>query len=151
MPSPTPDLDACGSSLGLLFRQVRDALRDAMERELAANGHDLTLSQYITLKKLHFGTASASELAQAAELNPGAMTRLLDRLEERGLTVRIADPADRRALRVPLTDVGRAMWADIHQCGVRVRSQAMAGLSDSEQDALVRLLLQVRDNLTRED
>ena len=68
MPSPTPDLSACGSSLGLLFRQVRDALRDAMERELAANGHDLTLSQYITLKKLHFGTASKVRAAALEDL-----------------------------------------------------------------------------------
>jgi DNA-binding MarR family transcriptional regulator len=140
-----------GPQLGLLFRQVRDAMWMRMERELAAAGHELTFSQYITLKRLAEDDAGASELARKAELNPGAMTRLLDRLEERGLTVRIADPADRRALRVQLTDAGRAMWADIHQCGVRVRSRAMAGLSDSEQDALVRLLLQVRDNLTGED
>ena len=123
MPSPTPDLGACGSSLGLLFRQVRDALRDAMERELAANGHDLTLSQYITLKKLHYGTASASELAQAAELNPGAMTRLLDRLEAEGLVARSADPADRRGINIHLTDAGLVIWQDINKCGERVRER----------------------------
>ena len=151
MPSPTPDLDACGSSLGLLFRQVRDALRDAMERELAANGHDLTLSQYITLKKLHFGTASASELAQAAELNPGAMTRLLDKLEARGLLVRVADPNDRRALHIHLTEAGVAMWRDIDQCGQRVRERALQGMDEATRTQLTRLLEQVRDNLVAED
>ena len=30
MPSPSPDLGACGSSLGLLFRQVRDLLLTSM-------------------------------------------------------------------------------------------------------------------------
>jgi len=140
-----------GTQLGLLFRQVRDAMWGRMARELAASGHDLTFSQYIALKRLAHGEASASELARKAELNPGAMTRLLDRLEERGLTVRVADPDDRRALRVRLTEVGRAMWTDIDQCGVRVRTRAFEGLSSAEQDALVRLLLHVRDNLTRED
>ena len=148
MPSPTPDPDACGSSLGLLFRQVRDALRDAMERELAANGHDLTLSQYITLKKLHFGTASASELAQAAELNPGAMTRLLDRLESAGLLQREAHPSDRRALRIVLTARGRAIWPELEACAERVRERALAELDAGQRIELVRMLEHVHANLT---
>ena len=150
-PASRPSSSEAGTQLGLLFRQVRDAMWARMERELAGAGHSLTFSQFVTLKRLAHGEASASELARKAELNPGAMTRLLDRLEERGLTVRVADPADRRALLVSLTEAGWAMWADIDQCGARVRSRAFEGLSDAEQDALVRLLRQVRDNLTRED
>lgn len=149
--APRPSSSEAGTQLGLLFRQVRDAMWARMERELASAGHELTFSQFLTLKRLAHGEASASELARKAELNPGAMTRLLDRLEERGLTVRVADPADRRALLVSLTEAGWAMWADIDQCGARVRARAFKGLSDAEQDALVRLLQQVRDNLTRED
>jgi DNA-binding MarR family transcriptional regulator len=148
MPTPTPDLSACGSSLGLLFRQVRDALRDAMERELAANGHDLTLSQYITLKKLHYGTASASELAQAAELNPGAMTRLLDRLESAGLVQRAAHPSDRRALCIVLTARGKAIWPELEACADRVRERALAELDDKQRTELVRMLEQVHANLS---
>lgn len=148
MPSPSPDLSACGSSLGLLFRQVRDALRAAMERELAANGHDLTLSQYITLKKLHYGTANASELAQAAELNPGAMTRLLDRLEAAGLVQREAHPSDRRALRIVLTARSRAIWPELEACADRVRERALAELDDRQRDELVRMLEHVHANLT---
>ena len=148
MPSPSPDLSACGSSLGLLFRQVRDALRDAMERELAANGHDLTLSQYITLKKLHFGTASASELAQAAELNPGAMTRLLDRLEAIGLVQREAHPSDRRALRIVLTARGKSIWPELEACADRVRERALVGLDQNQRTELVRMLEHVHANLS---
>src|SRR6476620_9329963 len=98
-----------GSTLGLLFRQVRDAMWARMERELAAAGHELTFSQYITLKKLASGTASVTDLARAAELNPGAMTRLLDRLEAKGYIARLADPADRRALHIQLTPAGSTM------------------------------------------
>ena len=148
MPSPTPDLSACGSSLGLLFRQVRDALRDAMERELAANGHDLTLSQYITLKKLHYGTASASELAQAAERNPGARTRLLDRLEAMGLVQREAHPSDRRALRIVLTARGESIWPELETCADRVRERALAELDDKQRTELVRMLEHVHANLS---
>lgn len=122
-----------------------------MAQELAEAGYDLTFSQYITLKRLSEGEASASELARAADLNPGAMTRLLDRLEEKGFSARVADPEDRRALRVALTASGHAMWVDVHQCGLRVRERAMRGMSPDDQAALLRMLVQVRENLTRED
>ncbi|MNW02662.1 Transcriptional regulator SlyA [compost metagenome] len=76
------------------------------------------------------------------------MTRLLDKLESRGLVARVADPDDRRALNIHLTEAGAAIWADIDQCGRRVRERAMAGLSDSDREQLYRLLEQVRDNLS---
>lgn len=148
MHAHAPPAEACtGSALGLLFRQVRDAMWARMERELADAGHDLTFSQFMTMKKLSFGTASVTDLARAADLNPGAMTRLLDKLEARGLLVRVADPSDRRALHIHLTDAGRAMWRDVNQCGQRVRDRALHGMDDATRLQLTRLLEQVRDNL----
>ncbi len=144
--------EACsGSALGLLFRQVRDAMWERMELELAAAGHDLTFSQFIAIKKLATGTASVTDLARAADLNPGAMTRLLDKLEARGLLVRDADPSDRRALHIHLTDAGTAMWRDIDQCGQRVRERALRGMDDATRTQLTHLLEQVRDNLVSTD
>ena len=148
MKTPTSSASASGSSLGLLFRQVRDAMWARMADELALAGHDLSFSQYITLKKLAVGTSSASELARAAELNPGAMTRLIDKLIDRGLVERHADPADRRAVRIQLSPQGLAIWHDIDQCGNRVRERAMAGMSEAERDQLICLLRQVCDNLS---
>lgn len=137
-----------GSSLGLLFRQVRDAMWARMADELASSGHDLTFSQYITLKKLSTGTTGATDLARAAELNPGAMTRLLDKLEAKGLVAREAAPSDRRAVHIHLTDAGRTIWRDIDKCGMRVRDAALAGMSNHERNTLTALMERVRDNLT---
>ncbi|MFT3757053.1 MAG: MarR family transcriptional regulator [Pseudoxanthomonas sp.] len=146
--SPLPTASCSGSSLSLLIRQVRDSMRSCWERELAKTGHDLTSSQYITIKKLADGIASVTDLARAAEVNPGAMTRLLDKLEARGLIMRANDPADRRALHIHLTDAGRAIWRDIDECGQRVRDIALANLDDAQRERFVRLLEQVRDNLS---
>ncbi|GAB6196094.1 MarR family winged helix-turn-helix transcriptional regulator [Lysobacter xanthus] len=137
-----------GSTLGLLFRQVRDAMWARMERELAAAGHELNFSQYITLKTLAAGRAGASELARAAQLHPGAMTRVLDKLVAQGLVARVTDPQDRRALHVDLTDAGRVLWRDISDCGRRVHERATAGLDDDERARLMDLLARVRDNLS---
>ena len=144
-----PPTETCtASSLGILFRQVRDAMWARMEVELAGLGCDLTFSQYITLKQLAIGVAGVTDLARAADLNPGAMTRLLDKLEGKGLVTRTADASDRRALNIALTDAGHALWRDINQCGQRVRELAMQGMSPDERQQLTRLLLQARDNLT---
>ena len=143
----TPLPPCTGSSLGLLFRHLRDAMWAQMERELVRAGHDLTFSQFVTIKKLAGGIASVTDLARAAELNPGAMTRLLDKLEGMGVLERVADPMDRRALHVHLTPAGVAIWKDINECAARVRARALANMSETEQAELTRLLTQVRDNL----
>ena len=143
----TPSEACSGSALGLLFRQTRDAMWARMEKELADAGHDLTFSHFITIKKLAAGTAGVTDLARAADLNPGAMTRLLDKLEARGLLVRTTDPGDRRALHIHLTDAGSAMWRDIDQCGQRVRERALRGMDDATRAQLTHLIEQVRDNL----
>lgn len=150
-PPMTPDEACTGSALGLLFRQVRDAMWARMTQELATAGHALSFSQFIAIKKLATGTAGVTELAKAADLNPGAMTRLLDKLEARGLVERVADPADRRALRLHLTPLGTEIWRDVDQCGQRVRERALQGMDEATRVHLTRLLEQVRDNLTRQD
>ncbi|HEV8695941.1 MAG TPA: MarR family transcriptional regulator [Lysobacter sp.] len=146
--NPSPTAPCGGSTLALLLREIRAAFWAQMERELLAAGHDLNFSQYITLKHLAEGTASVTDLASAAQLNPGAMTRLLDKLEQRGVIARVADPTDRRALRINLTEAGATIWHDINHCGQRVRELAMHGMSDTDRDQLTRLLTQVRDNLS---
>lgn len=141
----TPDT---ASSLGILLRQVRDALWARMALELSQRGHDLTFSQYITLKKLATGTAGVTDLARAAQLNPGAMTRLLDKLEARGYVTRVTDPADRRALHIHLTEAGTIIAHEINHCGQRVLERAFTGLDAAEREQLLQYLERVRDNLS---
>ncbi|MFT4255623.1 MAG: MarR family transcriptional regulator [Pseudoxanthomonas sp.] len=149
MNAPPPQPAPCGgSALGLLIRQVRDNMLARLQHELTASGHDLSFSQYVVIKKLADGIASVTDLARAAEVNPGAMTRLLDKLEARSLIVRANDPADRRALHIHLTDAGRALWRDINECGQRVHDVALANLDEAERDHFIRLLEQMRDNLS---
>lgn len=136
------------TNMGLLFRQVRDAMWAEMAREMALAGHDLTYSQFMTIKQLAKGSAGVTDLARHARLNPGAMTRLLDRLEERGVLERVADPNDRRALNIVLTETGLSIWADINHCGLRVRERAVQDMDAGEREQLFRLLGQVLRNLT---
>lgn len=54
------------------------------------------------------GTATVAELARWSQIDAGAMTRLLDRLEKKGLCTRVRSTEDRRVVVVELTPEGRA-------------------------------------------
>ena len=148
MKTAPPSAPCGGSTLALLLREIRAGFWTQIEAEMRAAGHELNFSQYVTLKHLAEGTASVTDLATAAQVNPGAMTRLLDKLEQRGIVARVADPTDRRALRIHLTEAGLSIWQDINHCGPRVRERATRGMSDADRETLTRLLAQVRDNLS---
>jgi DNA-binding MarR family transcriptional regulator len=55
----------------------------------------------------------ASTLAKAVEREATSFTPILDKLEKRGLICRAADPNDRRAVFIHLTNDGKALKADV--------------------------------------
>src|SRR3546814_18425209 len=100
-----PSFPNSGASLGLLFRQLRDAMWARMKLELANAGYDLTFSQYVTLKKPAIGSTGVTDLVRAADLNPGALKRLLACLEAKVLVSRTPDTHARRARNIDPPDV----------------------------------------------
>ncbi len=137
-------------SLGILLGLVRAEVVRAMEGELAANGLNLSFTQFLILKRLaRLGPMSASELARSVELDGGAMTRQLDHHEGKGYLRRCRHEQDRRALRIELTDAGNALWTQLIDCNERVLTAAQRSLSEAEQaqlhDYLQRVLHALRD------
>ncbi|MCE5232806.1 MAG: MarR family transcriptional regulator [Mizugakiibacter sp.] len=136
MPTPLSD-----SNLGALLCRVRNELIGNLERELAAHGFEMNFSQYLALKKLAaHGPMAAGELARMINLDAGATTRLLDRLEAKGYLRRQPHEQDRRALRIALTEAGQALWTDIHACGERALARATRNLAATERDRLQAML-----------
>lgn len=98
--------------LGRMIYFMAQDIRNLAERVLAP--YDLTLEQFQTLKALSPTTAMTQrQLGQAINKNPANMTRILDRLEAKSLTVRQPDPADRRAYLILLTDRGRKLLDEV--------------------------------------
>ena len=135
-------------TLGVLVRQVRDGLFQLFERKLAESGLELNLSQYLVLKRLAYhGVQTATELARAIDHDAGAMTRLLDKLEEKGYLRRQPHQEDRRALQISLTEAGQALWATMQACGDASMEIALGDLAEAEQEQLISLLKRVRATL----
>ncbi|MES1171027.1 MAG: MarR family transcriptional regulator [Actinomycetota bacterium] len=77
-----------------------------------------------------------TELGQHVLLSQPALSRLVDRLVERGLVFRCEDPADARAVRVSLTEEGREVQREIGRAHARDVSAAMEPLTTEELETL---------------
>ena len=135
-------------SIGFLLRRIVNEVSAEIERQFDSCG--LTNAQWLPLYKLHLGSASTvAELARECQLDSGGMTRLLDRLEAKGLVRRERSSEDRRVVSLGLTDEGRAAARNIPAVLCRVQNAALRGFSTEEwqqlQGLLVRMLRNAQD------
>lgn len=96
---------------------------------------------------------SPAEVAQELLSSPSGMTGKLDRLEEQGLIQRTPDPQDRRAVRLRVTDAGRAMIDAAFVASLHAYDSMLDGLTRTEADDIATLLgkvLRRLDHLARQ-
>jgi DNA-binding MarR family transcriptional regulator len=77
-------------------------------------------------------TDSASNLCKGVSYDPGAMTRMIDRLERKGLVRRIRCPFDRRRINLELTPEGKAVYPRLIESAVVVLNRYLRGFSRDE-------------------
>jgi DNA-binding MarR family transcriptional regulator len=119
------------TGFGRLLSQVKMELMEALDRELAPL--DITSAQYVILATLAEGpTDSASGLCKGVSYDPGAMTRMIDRLERKGLVRRIRCPDDRRRINLELTPEGKAVYPRLIESVVTVLNRYLRGFSRDE-------------------
>lgn len=83
---------------------------------------------------------TAGQLADRARLSPGAMTALLDRLEDKGLARRVRDTRDRRRVLAEVTPELRKRAELLYGPPEDEGAQGLAGYSDEELEFLIRFL-----------
>ena len=93
------------------------------------------------------GPMTLGHLADHERVAPPSVTKVVDKLEERGLVVRVPDALDRRVTRVSTTPAGEALLADVR---ARKDLWLAAQLAHLEPDQRARLdaALDVLDVLT---
>ena len=125
-----------------LLRAAR-AVVARIEPRLAARG--LTATQLGVLEAvLHLGPLSQRALGRKVLTSAGNMTDVIDKLSRRGLVRRGRKPGDRRAVRIELTEAGRAMIAALFPRHARDIAEAMGGLDQAELRQLGDLLRKLR-------
>jgi DNA-binding MarR family transcriptional regulator len=132
-------------SAAYLMKRILSCLGGQVDVALEPSG--LTHAQWIPLFKLYMGQASTvAELARESELDAGAMTRLLDRLEAKGLVSRVRSSSDRRVVNLELTPEGREAAKQIPEVLCKVQNAFLQGFSVEEWQQLKDLLRRVLAN-----
>lgn len=119
-------------ALSLLHDRIDAHLEKALQ-----SAHGLSVREYsalVVLGEQHDGDGghlSMTRLADTVALSQSATTRLVTRLEERGLLVRYLCPTDRRGIYTNVTDAGRALFAEAQVTNDRALEEALAHAEES--------------------
>jgi len=125
--------------IGAYIGRARRTIVEAIDQELAPLG--ISHAQWIVVLLLGDGAAAtAADLCKILIYDPGAMTRLLDRLAKKGVLRRVRTRDDRRTVRLELTAEGRKLYPRILEALVQVFNRLLHGFSRSEVRQLQQLL-----------
>ena len=129
-----------------LISDVARLLRTCADQR--ARAHGMTRAQWAVLLRLerHEGLKH-SDLAELLDIQPITLTRLVDRLCENGLIERRADPKDRRAKRLYLTDQARPLIDQIVDHVEDLSEIVLDGLAPGSTGTMQTQLGTMRENL----
>jgi DNA-binding MarR family transcriptional regulator len=138
-------------AIGSLLSRVRVEMLAALDQELAADRRlaplELSAAQFIVIASLAGDERkSASDLCKGISYDAGAMTRMLDRLEGKGLIRRNRSPEDRRLVHLELTDEGRAAYPRMRELSLSVANRFLRGFTKAEARQLEGLLGRMLEN-----
>lgn len=132
-------------SIGYLIKQAQIALHRTMDSKMAVL--DLTAMQWVPLVLLAYGKGrTAAELSRCNGVETSTMTRMLDRLEAKGLVIRKRCESDRRVIFLELTEEGRQLVAKVPYLIAESLNHHLRGFSQQEVDTLKALLRRIPAN-----
>lgn len=141
--SPQPDTGT--DFLSALFETQR-MLRQLADKEARHLG--MTRAQWAVLAKVERNEGQKqTELADAMEMAPISLTRLIDKLCDSGLIERRNDDTDRRIKRLYLTEAAHPLMAKLAVLRADLMQVAFAGVSEAEMHQLVDHLETIKDNI----
>jgi DNA-binding MarR family transcriptional regulator len=135
--------------------QLAPVLRDVITRfnrrlRQARPLDELTITQLSALTSLELaGAMTPRELADTERVQPPTMTKIVAKLEDRGLVRRSPHPTDGRQVILAATEPGRAVVAAHRRARDAWLAQRLAALSAEERETLLRAT-EILDRLGRE-
>ncbi|QRA09898.1 MarR family transcriptional regulator [Burkholderia thailandensis] len=148
--SPQPDqalsLYQINDSVGYLMSRVKSLMTNMVtqrtQTELGITGTQATMLFMLAVGKC----STAAELAREYGIDASAITRLLDRVEKRGLLQRVRSSEDRRVVRLELTDEGRELTKRMPEIFRSVLDQVLEGFTPEEVGFLKSMLRRILVN-----
>jgi MarR family transcriptional regulator, transcriptional regulator for hemolysin len=141
-------LEVDSPALGFLLHEVARLLRKRFEQN--ARGSGLTRSQWQVLTYLAQNEGiNQTRLAELIEIEPITLGRIADKLETLMLIKRNPHPTDRRRWLLHLMPAARSRLEQAGEYGDVTHREALAGVSDTDRQRLLKTLQALKDNLTQ--
>ena len=133
--------------VGITISRTARMWRNKLDERLSPLG--LTQARWLVLMHLSRmgGDALQKDLAFAVGVEGPTLVRVLDGLERMGLVLREGVEGDRRARRICLTPKADGVNSDIMRIGIKLRAEALAGISDAELESFFGVLEIILANL----
>jgi DNA-binding MarR family transcriptional regulator len=150
-PAPVPgyytaETYSAEDSVGFLVAQLRTRIFKAVDIEMSKFG--FTSAQWPILRLVAAGaTPTAADLCRQLNYDTGSMTRMLSRLERKGVIARKPSETDRRVVRLHITAAGRKLYPKLRDVVLRVLNHLTTDFSAEEIRTAGTLLRRMRDNL----
>jgi MarR family transcriptional regulator, transcriptional regulator for hemolysin len=127
---------------------VARALRTYVDQR--AREHGMTRAQWAVLARLERDEGMMqTEMAEALEIQPISLVRLVDRLCEQGLVERRPHPTDRRANCLYLTESGRARLIEMVPLAREISGNVLASFNENDVVELLGRLVSLKRNIRR--
>ena len=135
------------SSVGYLIKRAHAMLMDVLENLFADRG--FSFIHYAILTYVRDGIAvNPKDICVQYRHDSGALTRVIDQLEKRGLLERVRRGADRRKVELQLTEEGRKTVESLIPLVVDKLNLALGDFSREEVEEFKRLLVKLNTRLT---
>ena len=135
----TPEGFSLTQSVGFLLTKARNLI--TAEMDTALKDLDITGPQMGILLAMQRGMASTPfELSKMLSVDTGLMTRMLDKLETKGLLERSRSVDDRRVVNLVLTKKGEEIAGEIPNIAPEVLNARLKKFTKAEFEELLRLL-----------
>lgn len=132
-------------SIGYLIKHALLALNRTIDIKMAEM--DLTALQWVPILLVAHGKArTAAELSRCTGVETSTMTRMLDRLESKGLISRNRCEKDRRIIYLELTDTGKEFATKVPYVIAESLNYHLRGFSNDEVNTLKSLLRRIKAN-----
>jgi len=135
-------------NIGTMLGQVSRLLRRRFDERARGIGVTRPQWQVLTLLKRNEGINQGG-LAELLEVEPITLGRMVDRLQDADLVVRRADPNDRRAWRLHVTERGEELIEQLRPFARETFAVALEGIDEAEQQQLMAILDRMRANMSR--
>jgi DNA-binding MarR family transcriptional regulator len=137
-----------GRNFGFLVHDVSRLIKRRFDRKARQTGLPITRRQAaVVLYIARNEGVSQAEVATWLDLEPIALVRMLDKLNEEGLVERRAHPTDRRVRTLWLTPAARPVVAQIVAINKTIREEAFAGMAAHARETVIDILDGIKGNL----